>query len=179
MRWNRWLAVFVLFIAVCAPSALADSYTTRTLDFTLISGSPAPTGSFVLDDSTNTFASFTVNWDGAAFDFGGTSGSAIPLSGYWCGQGPLYISSAACAQEDGTFSFASQLSNGIPSAAYIGANDTVFYTNLSAFAYGSYTTTETTVPAAEPATLALALSGIVLLGVMLAMHKGLHLRQSY
>jgi hypothetical protein len=55
------------------------------------------------------------------------------LSGYWCGQGPLYISSAACAQEDGTFSFASQLSNGIPWAAYIGANDTVFYTNLSAF----------------------------------------------
>jgi hypothetical protein len=178
MRLNRLVIVFALLIAVCPQKAQADTYTYGTLEFTVTSGSPTPTGSFTLDDTTNTFTSFTVNWDGAAFDFDGVLGSAIALSGYWCGQASLFSAGIACVGNDGTFAFANQLYNGIPVASYIGADPDALYTNISAFAYGSYTTTETAVPTPEPTSFAFTLSGVVLLGLMLAMRKSLRLPQS-
>lgn len=160
VRGRICLVVCILFIAACPPKARGDSYTYGTLDFTVTSGSPAPTGSFILDNTTDTFGSFTVNWDGATYNFSGVLGSAIALSGYWCAEGPFYSSSIACLQNLGTFAFANQLSNGLPAPAFVGASTGPF-TELSAFAYGSYTTTETAVPTPEPSSLALIMLGLV------------------
>ena len=48
--------VFAFFFAV--PYAHADSFTDGTIDFTVTAGSPAPTGSFVFDNTTNSTNSF-------------------------------------------------------------------------------------------------------------------------
>jgi hypothetical protein len=74
MRRIFWSFLAVLFVGVCTPYAHADSITEGTLNFTVTQVGPfhgtfIPTGSFVFDNTTNTLAIFTVNWDGAVFDF--------------------------------------------------------------------------------------------------------------
>jgi hypothetical protein len=61
------MVLAVSFAAVCTPYAHADSITDGTLYFTVTSGSPAPSASFVYDNTTGTMTSLTVDWDGAVF----------------------------------------------------------------------------------------------------------------
>jgi hypothetical protein len=94
-------AVVCLVFALCfaAPTAHADSLTDGTINFTVTSGSPAPTGSFVFDNTTSTFTSFTVGWDGVIYNFG-TSGitlAELGSSGFWCAAGPVSLSPAGQA----------------------------------------------------------------------------------
>lgn len=154
------LVLSALLVTVCGPTARADSYTDGTLHFTVSSGSPAPTGSFVLDDSTDIFTSFTLSWDGATYNFDGQKSgvSGISSSGYWCGQGPLYDGRGFCTTGDGVFAFSHALGlvDGLllPLPDIEGGSAGPF-TGFSAFAYGSYTTTETPATTPEPSSLLL------------------------
>lgn len=67
MRKTLWVIALVV-IAALAPLAHADS-TTYVINFTLTSGSIAPTsGSFTYDSTTPAFSNFIVIWDGLSFD---------------------------------------------------------------------------------------------------------------
>src|SRR5260370_1013455 len=145
------VAVVCLVFALCfaAPNAHADSFTDGIINFTVTSGSPTPTGSFVFDNTTNAFTSFTVDWDGAVYDF---STSTITLailgtSGGWCASG-LAATTGSC--QGGPFQFCSF---GIFPEAFT-------YTDVFATAEGTYTVTETAVAAPEPSSLALMLAGV-------------------
>ena len=59
----------LLFAAIGTPIAIADTITDGTLNFTVSTGKPTPTGSFVFDNTTSTFMSFVVSWNGELFDF--------------------------------------------------------------------------------------------------------------
>jgi hypothetical protein len=64
-----WIILTVLFLAVGAPSAHADSVTDYTINFTQTSGpNPAPTGTFVYDATTQT-VSANVVWNGIDFAY--------------------------------------------------------------------------------------------------------------
>lgn len=86
MRKTLWIMVAAMAVAVAAPYAHADSYTDATFNFTVTNGSPSPTGSFVFDDTTGTYTSFVVNWDGATFQPLSPPASAgiLGSSGTWC-----------------------------------------------------------------------------------------------
>jgi PEP-CTERM motif len=72
MRKLGWILPAVLLLAaIGAPKANADdSVTDYSINFTQTGGSLAsvPTGSFVYDNTTNTFSDFSVDWDGFVFD---------------------------------------------------------------------------------------------------------------
>src|SRR5215472_4363155 len=94
MRKSFWI-VLALLVVCGAPVAHADSFTDGTLHFTVTSGSPAPTGSFVFDNTTNMYTSFKVDWDGAVFDFGSEfngSNAVLENSGSWCATAPANFS---------------------------------------------------------------------------------------
>ena len=82
---------FALFFIV--PCALADSLTVGTITFTAAQGSIPTAGSFVFDNTTNVYTSFTITWDGAVFDYV-ASGMLNPFhntlanSGTWSGNAP-------------------------------------------------------------------------------------------
>jgi hypothetical protein len=167
-RAARLCVVLSVLMAACSLTAHADLYTDGTLNFTLTNGTSAPSGSFILDDTTNTFTSFTVSWDGASYDFSGMHSGplGIALSGYWCGEGPFYTGSSICTLNAGDFAFANALASGLPIPHIEGAAVTGIFTDLLAFDYGSYTTTETVATAPEPSSLLLlapALAGLALL----------------
>ena len=65
MRKSLWIVLAALFVSIGAPNAHADlkSY---IVNFVVTAGNVAtpPTGSFVYDDTTDQFQSFTVSWDG-------------------------------------------------------------------------------------------------------------------
>ncbi len=65
MRKTLWITLAALFVAIGAPNVRADSYTYRTIDFTVTGGNvpAAPTGSFIYDNTTNIFTSFEVVWN--------------------------------------------------------------------------------------------------------------------
>jgi PEP-CTERM motif len=158
MRNSIWVFVAALILAVCAPYAHADSLTDGTYNFTVTAGSPTPTGSFVWDSTTNTWSSWTVDWDGAVYNFGSSSGGAftlstLPTSGTWCGAAPSNFSFSCEGQ-----AFFS-----------LGAVDTILpdagtFTDSLAGANGTYTVTETPVATTpEPSSLGLLLAGIGLL----------------
>jgi hypothetical protein len=90
MGKSLWI-IAMLFAAIVGPNARAGTITDGTFNFTVTSGGgPTPTGSFVWDNTTNTFTSFTIQWDGAVFDFS-TSGftlSSLGSSGNWCAASP-------------------------------------------------------------------------------------------
>ena len=145
-----------------APGAHADSITNGTINFTVDNGSPTPTGSFVFDNTTSTFTSFTVDWDGAVFNFASilTLGD-LGSSGFWCVTGPWFIPAQCSPVSIFSFFTADMGSIGTHPEA-----DT--FSNRFAGALGFYTVTETTVATPEPSTIALTLSAI---GLVFAMRK--------
>ena len=140
------IVLAVSLVAVCAPYAHADSITDGTLYFTVTTGSLAPTASFVYDNTTSSFTSFTVEWDGAVFNFASPlTLTKLGFSGGWCAAGP----------------------NGVPECGFpasfdlnglIETYEADTFTNPSAVAAGGYSVIETATP--EP-----GLAGLVLLGL--------------
>jgi hypothetical protein len=139
---SRLAAVAVL--AVSATYAHADSIIDVTLHFTVTSGSPTPTGSFVVDvDGKQTVESFTVDWDGAVYNLAPPN-QVPPISGYWCavapdnvtsvcgGRGIFALNEFATAPEDpamftdnvaaasGTYSYTFKGTMGVPEPATVG-----------------------------------------------------------
>jgi hypothetical protein len=171
MRKTLWIMLAATAVAVAAPYAHADSYTDATFNFTVTNGSPSPTGSFVFDDTTGTYTSFVVNWDGATFDFvasGFLPAGILGSSGTWCTAGPNISSTVAdssCSSSiyggnaggnEGLFDIETgglhYYTNPLPASSFTDAAD---------FATGSYTLTETTaVTTPEPSSLALILLGL-------------------
>ena len=158
-------AVLGLVFALClaAPIAYADSLRDGTLNFAVTSGSPAPTGSFVWDNTTSTWSSFTVDWDGVVYNYGSFFNGPIglPLLGLefnasWCAAAPGFLTSQ-CAPP-ATFSL----------DGFIIGPEAPTFTNLFATAEGTYTTTSGTVATPEPRSLAFMLSGV---GLVFAMRK--------
>jgi len=167
MRKSLWIIVAVLFVAIAAPNAHADSSTDGTITFTVSSGGPIATGSFVFDDTTDTLTSYTVTWDGVLFNLQPLL-SSVPVtltelenSGTWCG-----VASSA-TPPDGCFGPGEMT---LTTLSYLVANaGTGVYTINSAVAEGSYVVTATTVaPTPEPSSVALMLAGI---GLLLLMRK--------
>jgi hypothetical protein len=70
MRKSLWIIVTVLIVGFGLPTARADTFTERTMNFRVTVGPvlDAPTGSFVFDNTTNLFTTFEVIWDGIGFD---------------------------------------------------------------------------------------------------------------
>lgn len=163
MRKSLWIIVVVLFVAIAAPNAHADSSTDGTITFTVSSGGPIATGSFVFDDTTDTLTSYTVTWDGVLFNFQPLLAS-IPVtlteledSGTWCG-----VASSA-TPPDGCFGPGEMT---LSTLTYLVANTGIgVYTINSAVAEGSYVVTATTV-APEPSSVALMLLGVGLVFVI-------------
>jgi hypothetical protein len=87
LTWPRIaVAAAVCFLSPVIAHA-TDVFTDYTMAFTQTSGSPAPTsGQFVYDDTINTFASFTVNWDSEVLDFTAAA-NAGPFTGGTCNAG--------------------------------------------------------------------------------------------
>ena len=148
MRKSLWLALAALSLAVFSPTAHADAITDGTLTFTVGFGGPTPTGSFVYDDTTNTWTSFTVDWDGVVFDFGvPLNGSKTTLADFnaispeWCGEAPDELQGTLCTAA-GTFNIGSMFE--------IGPEPPVTFTDETAVAFGTYTVTETAVTVPEP-----------------------------
>ena len=154
----------IFSLSFAAPNAHADSITDGTFNFTVTIGSPTPTGSFVLDETTNTFTSLTVNWDGAVFtnfDLVGFSLNAATLDdilagGGWCAAGPADFN-PSCAEPASFGAFGGETT---PEA--------LTFTNIFAEARGTYRVTETTVGAPEPSSIALVLAGV---GLVFAMRR--------
>lgn len=156
MRKHLRFVFALLVVAVCATFAHADSLTDGTLNFTVTSGSPTPTGSFVWDSTTSTWNSFTVNWDGAVYNFAPqfTNLTDFATSGSWCGAAPNNLT-ATCPP----VIFQLPGSGGIiPEGAT--------FTDINAAANGTYTVTETPVATPEPSSLAMLLFGLVALSVV-------------
>lgn len=148
LRMRKCLSIVpaALFLAVGAPYAHADSITNGSLYFTVTSGSPAPTATFVYDDTTNTLTSFTVDWDGAVFNFASLiTLTKLGSSGGWCAAGPSGLPPCGFS---GSFDL-----NG-----FIGAPEADTFTNSYAGAGGGYSVIETAVP--EPSSIALILLGL-------------------
>jgi hypothetical protein len=169
-------AVLCLVFALCfaAPNANADSITDVTINFTVKSGSLTPTGSFLFDNTTSAFTSFTVDFDGLAFDLTTLANalSALTLQGCaspgflayleanGCGASPSWI--AGTSGTSGTiegFFFSDTATDFGENVAIPGGAPTVG-------AIGTFTTGPSNVP--EPSSLALMLSGV---GLVFGMRK--------
>lgn len=165
MRKSLWIIVAVLFVAIAAPNAHADSSTDGTINFTVSSGGPIPTGSFVFDDTTDTLTSYTVTWDGVLFNLQPLLSSFtlvdLEAAGTWCG-----VASGA-TPPDGCFGPGEMT---LSTLSFLVANTgTGVYTINSAVASGSYVVTANTVaPTPEPGSVALMLLGV---GVVFVMWK--------
>lgn len=79
MRKTSWIIpVLLLFAAVSAPYAYADTLTDYTVNFTLTAGSFLPTsGSFTYDSTNPSFSNFLVAWDGAIYDLTSSANSPV------------------------------------------------------------------------------------------------------
>jgi hypothetical protein len=157
------VAVLCLVFALCflAPNAHADSIIEGTLNFTVLSGGPTPTGSFIFDITVNYFTSFTVDWNGGVFDYAAVFNSlGLPVAvqgASWCAaaQDKFFY---PCAPVGATFILNGQFRT--PNVAS--------FIDPFAGANGTYTVTETLVPAPEPSSLALMLAGV---GLVFAMRR--------
>jgi hypothetical protein len=163
MRKSLWIILAVLLVAFGAPAAHADTVTDGILNFTLISGGPAPTaGSFVFDNSTGLFLSYTVSWDGAVYNFAPPAnivGFAVATQtvGGFCGVGPAGAPGCTPALP-GSFS--------LPFDSLQPSSGT--FTDPTVFAFGSFTVTQTVITTPEPSSVALMLLGI---GIVFLMRK--------
>lgn len=89
MRKTLWVILAVLFVASVAPRAHADTFTNYAINFTLSGGSPAPsTATFVYDNTTATFTSADVVWNGITFNFLLTTNGGV--------NNPFTLSGANC-----------------------------------------------------------------------------------
>jgi hypothetical protein len=151
MRKSLWIIFALILVAIAAPNVRADSFTDGTLNFTLVGGGPAPTASFVFDNTTSTFTSFTVRWDGAA----------------WMASGPS-TTSRTCAEPP------QDLALFFPGLAVVVLGPLAPGTFLvpDAAAFGGYTVSEVEVATPEPSSVALLLVGI---GFLLVISKRLSL----
>ena len=166
MRKSLWVILIVLLAAAVAPTVRADTTTDGSITFTVSSGGPIPTGSFVFDDTTDTLTSYAVTWDGVVFNLQPllTSFTLTELedSGTWCG-----VASSA-TPPDGCFGPGEMTLSS--TAPYLVANTgTGVFTSDDAVGQGSYAVTTTTVGTTpEPSSVILTLIGI---GLLLAMRK--------
>jgi hypothetical protein len=139
MRKSLWIISF-LFAVIGAPSVHADDDTDYIINFTLSPPGTLPTaGSFVYDNTTNTFLSFTVDWDGLVFDL--TSSANNPSIE---GVGPPCISGATGPQA--TLALMTVCNSATPAAYWDGVNPTPEQSSSNAdftfIATGSTPTTE-------------------------------------
>ncbi len=171
MRKSLWIILTVLLVAVGAPNAHADSSADGTITFTVSSGGPTPTGSFVLDTTTDELTSLTVDWDGAAFNFASVT-FPVPISFLegdetWCAA--AYPTSKLGAQCEANYSpvFELGISSPVPLFASSPASGSIFG-EFPTKADGTYVVTETVVTTPEPSPVSLMLLGI---GLVLALRK--------
>jgi hypothetical protein len=171
MRKSLWIIFALILVAIAAPNMRADSFTDGTLNFTVVGGGPAPTGSFVFDNTTSTFTSFTVSWDGATWDFVGVATSlgafpsipTGPTPSAWIACGPA-TTSLTCAEppQDFALFFSAPLSTTV----VLGPVAPGTFLVPDATAFGGYTVSETQLATPEPSSVALLLLGIPFLVAM-------------
>jgi hypothetical protein len=161
MRETLWVvSVLFLLMTIGAPNAHADSITNGTINFTVSSGSPAPTGSFSFDNTTNAFTSVEVEWDGGGFLFSPLFGIVVPpttTSGSWSAAGPSVTFNQFGPAIFALFIGPTTLSTFSPSAF-------TDFTDPNAIAGGTFTLTSVATP--EPSSVALMLLGVGLVFVM-------------
>jgi hypothetical protein len=189
MRKSLWIIpTLLLFAAIGAPTALATTVTDGTLNFTLINGTPTPTGSFVFDNTTSTFTSFVVNWNGSLLDFGPranyiqttqqdlfallptyytdsfqTCDITWPYPQYDCydGAAGIFFLFSTLRVED-----------------LLAVNTTFSPTIVPSYALGNWSVSETVIVTPEPGTAVLWLTGIGLMIVMARKRVGHGLPQT-
>lgn len=173
----------MLLIALACSLPVWSSATTYDINFTLGTGTPAPTaGSFTYDPAVG-FSNFVVDWSGHSFDLTSTANSGLAIGGIGCnseGNTPQYaflILTKALTGCSVTYTWSSLASSGIglnfTFFAFSGSNDDripvfdPFPPDVSLAATGSWTLTQvssTSTP--EPAPLGVTLiAGLVLLGL--------------
>jgi hypothetical protein len=158
------VAVLCLVFALCfaAPNAHADSTTTGTINFTVLSGGPTPIGFFEFDNNSNAFLVFDVFWDGAGFDF-------TPDVCVFCD--PRFATLASLGQS-GRWSADATGFGGGGLFGIFGFGSTIGFelgvSDPTATASGTYEVIITSVPTPEPSSVALTLAGI---GLVFAMRK--------
>jgi hypothetical protein len=137
-----WAVVIGCGLLGPTATANADTFTDGTFNFTVTNGSPTPTGgSFVFNDTTNTFTSLTVSWNGVTYsDFNftvaGIDSSNVTFPGSWCGAAFTLIP-GDCPAQFFFLTWANMASRGVP-------NPVGSFTDGNAAANGTYTVTATT-----------------------------------
>jgi hypothetical protein len=176
MRKSLWI-IPILFLALGALHAHADTVVTYDINFTCTSGSSCilPTsGTFTYDETDHTFSNFEVVWDGSSINLESVANAgpfvqgADSCLGSATGGAATYLLMTACpfntyepwlAPSGGTFAFTESLNGTDYSsirAGSLSSNDTQ--------SWGDFTLTETP----EPGTFVLMLTGI---GLVLVMRK--------
>jgi hypothetical protein len=152
MSASRFVAPGLMIALFLAGVSKADTLTTGTLNFIVAVESSntlaLPTGSWVYDDTTNTLNSYTVEWNGAAFNyqpgFAGVGLSNLGNAGDWCAAGPSTGVFLAECGANGTFTLYT---------AHVLADSPATFTDPSGWAEGTFTVTEAaTTPTPEPDT---------------------------
>ena len=146
MRKSLWIILAVLIAAIGVPTAHADSITDGTFNFT--AGSPTPTGSFVWDNTTSTWNSFNIDWNGLVFSFASLIPDlgALPTTGTYAG---TVVEAFLNDFFLGQIMQINRVSNAPGNTAL-----------------GTYSVTETVVGTPEPSSVALMLLGVGLVFVM-------------
>src|SRR5262249_47639219 len=160
-----WAAVIGCGLLGPTATANADTFTDGTFNFTATNGSPTPTGgSFVFDDTTNTFTILTVSWNGVTYTafnitVAGIDSGNVTIPGSWCGAA-IPLTPGVCPAQFFFLTLADISLQGIP-------NPVGEFTDGNAAANGTYTIIPTTAvpgPIAGAGLPSLILAGGGLLG---------------
>jgi len=175
------LPAILLFVATCAPSAHADTYSI-TFTCTPSTVCTAPTsGTFTYDPTTQTLSTIDVSWDGATFEISATPneelGSLSSCYGSDTGQVAVFDLLSTCGPNEpppstegcgagwvgnpdpAKFTFEDYGSN---CAFLLSISETLSDTSLPGnYSTGTWTITDISAP--EPATLSLLLLGCALI----------------
>jgi len=170
MRKSLWIILTLLLVAISAPNALADGFSDGTITFTVSSLGPTPTGSFVLDTTTDELTSLTVNWDGAVFNFESVTFpvpfSFLEANDTWCASS--VEGGALGAQCEANFSPIFELGITTPVPLFASVPTPDVFTERFITSDGNYAVTEIAVTTPEPGPLSLTLLGI---GLVLVLRK--------
>jgi len=171
---SLWTIVTVLFVCIGVPTARADTFTERTINFRVTVGPvlDTPTGSFVFDNTTNLFTSFEVVWDSIGFDLAAcANGKGEPGGTNECGfssNGPAsFLALTSCETTDCGWS--AIVSSETTDAVFTMGSSQWLVSGLSlgvGFRDGSAGGTFT-VSTFDPGTGILMLAGVGLLGLMM------------